>query len=64
VLAAIRGRDFATPDDVRTLTVPVYAHRILLAGASRRKSASVPALLEAILAQVPAPVEAWEKTER
>ncbi len=61
VLAAIRGRDFVTPDDIRALTVPVFAHRILLAGASRRKSASVPVILEAIVAQTPAPVEAWEK---
>ncbi len=64
VLAAIRGREFVTPDDVRTLVAPVFAHRILLAGASRRKSASVPAILNAIVEQVPVPVEAWEKTEK
>lgn len=62
VMAAIRGRAFVTPDDIRTLAVPVFAHRILLAGASRRKSASVPALLDAMIDQVPVPVEAWERT--
>ncbi len=61
VLAAMRGRAFVTPDDIRTLMVPVFAHRILLAGASRRKSASVPALLETIVDQIPVPVEDWEK---
>ncbi len=61
VLAAIRGRDFVTPDDIRALTVPVFAHRILLAGASRRTSASVAGILADIVQQIPAPVEAWEK---
>lgn len=29
-LALAEGRDFATPDDVQTLTVPVFAHRVVL----------------------------------
>ena len=29
-LAAMRGRDFATPDDIRDVTAPVLRHRILL----------------------------------
>ena len=29
-LAAIEGRDFVTPDDVRTMAVPVLSHRIVL----------------------------------
>ena len=64
VFAAIRGREFVTPDDIRALVGPVFAHRILLAGASRRKSASVPAILAAIVDQVPVPVEAWERMEK
>lgn len=63
VLAAIRGRAFVTPDDIRTLAVPVMAHRILLAGASRRKSTSVSTLLNNILEQMTVPVETWEKAE-
>ena len=62
----VLDQDLATlaPDDIRTLVIPVFAHRILLAGASRRKSASVPAILNTIVEQVPVPVEAWEKTEK
>ena len=29
-LAVIRGRDFVVPDDVKTLTEPVLAHRLVL----------------------------------
>jgi MoxR-like ATPase len=28
--AAIRGRDFITPDDIREVTLPVLAHRVIL----------------------------------
>ena len=31
-LAAIRGRDYVIPDDVKELAVPVLAHRVLLRG--------------------------------
>ena len=29
-LAAVEGRDFATPDDVKRLVLPVFAHRVVL----------------------------------
>jgi MoxR-like ATPase len=29
-LAAIRGRDHVLPDDIKTLAVPVLAHRLML----------------------------------
>ena len=33
-LAAIRGRDYVIPDDVKELAVPVLAHRMVLRGIS------------------------------
>ena len=33
-LAAIRGRDYVIPDDVKDLAVPVLAHRVILRGIS------------------------------
>lgn len=33
-LAAVRGRDYVIPDDVKELAVPVLAHRIVLRGVS------------------------------
>jgi len=29
-LAAVEGRDYATPDDVKRLTLPVFAHRVVV----------------------------------
>ena len=38
-LAAIRGRDYVIPDDVKELAVPVLAHRIILRGSRRGMTA-------------------------
>ena len=53
--AALDGRDYTIPDDVRSLAVPVLAHRILLtaeAQIARRTSRSV---IESIVASTPIP---------
>ena len=39
-LAAIRGRDFVIPDDVKELAVPVLAHRIIMRGISYQTDSS------------------------
>ena len=31
-LALVEGRDFVVPDDVKRLTIPVLAHRIIVKG--------------------------------
>ena len=54
-LAAIRGRDYVIPDDVKALAAPVLAHRIILRGASYKLSAE--GLIADVLAAVPAPTE-------
>ena len=36
-LSLIRGRDFVTPDDVKELTVPVLAHRLILTPEARAR---------------------------
>ena len=33
--ALVDGRDFATPDDVKSLTIPVFAHRVVCQGVLR-----------------------------
>ena len=37
-LAAIRGRDYVIPDDVKELAQPVLAHRIIMRGVSSQGS--------------------------
>jgi MoxR-like ATPase len=54
-LAALRRRDFVLPDDVKAMTVPALAHRLVLKPelwASRVTAAQV---VQSLLAQVPAP---------
>ncbi len=55
-LAAIRGRDFVIPDDVKALAVPVLAHRTVMRGISYQTDST--AFLQELLRQVPAPTEA------
>ena len=56
--AAIAGRDFVTPDDVKKMAGPVLAYGIICKGYTVMKSGN-PALekVKELLARVPAPVE-------
>lgn len=54
-LAAIRGRDFVLPDDVKELAGSVLTHRIILRHEDRAKGASAGAIMAEILAKVPVP---------
>jgi MoxR-like ATPase len=53
--AAIQGRDFVIPDDVRTLTLPVLRHRILIKPEAEIEGITPDAVIENILQQVNAP---------
>ena len=58
-LAAVEGRDYATPDDVKRMTVPVFAHRVLMsarAAAGQRWAGAAEKILEEILMQVDVPL--------
>ena len=53
--ALLDGRDFVIPDDVKRLWKPLLRHRILLSPAAEVDGIGTDALLDQILAQVPAP---------
>ena len=55
-LAAIHGRDYVIPDDVKALAVPVLAHRIILRAARRGMTAQE--FIADILAHTAVPTEA------
>ncbi len=57
-LAAIRGRGYVIPDDVKLLARPTLAHRIIVAPAARVRGVTSLAILEEILQSVPVP-GAW-----
>ncbi|HJA92534.1 MAG TPA: MoxR family ATPase [Candidatus Eisenbergiella merdipullorum] len=59
-LACMEGRGFVIPDDVKELAPDVLAHRLIFSfGNSRQEDAL--RLMEEILAQVPVPVEDFER---
>ncbi|MCW5578683.1 MAG: AAA family ATPase, partial [Dokdonella sp.] len=53
--AAIDGRDFATPDDVRAIAKPALRHRLSLAPEMQIEGRRIDDVLEALLAKVEAP---------
>ena len=55
-LAAIRGRDYVIPDDVKELAVPVLAHRVLLRGINYQQDSGD--FIRELLGKVAVPTEA------
>jgi MoxR-like ATPase len=53
--AAIRGRDFVTPDDIKAMAVPVLEHRIILRPEFEIEGVSVAEVIGQILQQVAVP---------
>ena len=54
-LAASRGRDYSTPDDVKELAVPVLAHRLVLRHTGRSHQMTSSDVIQEILTTVPVP---------
>jgi MoxR-like ATPase len=55
-LAAIRGRTYVLPDDVKVLAPYVLPHRLLLSSSARLRGRDTGAIVAELLATVPAPV--------
>lgn len=53
--AAISGRNFVVPDDVRSVAVPVLAHRLVLTSEARAARRSTADLVKQLLTRVPVP---------
>jgi MoxR-like ATPase len=53
--AALSGRDFVSPDDVRAVGAPVLEHRLILRPESELEGVRVAEVLERILHEVPVP---------
>jgi len=56
--AAIQGRDFVLPDDVKLMAPAVFSHRIIISPQAQLRGRSSAQLIEDIVASVPVPVEA------
>jgi len=54
-VAALAGRDFVLPDDIKSLAVPVLAHRVIVGPAARLRELSAEKIVEEILENLPVP---------
>ena len=55
--AALDGRDFVIPDDVKALAIPVLSHRLIVASNARLRGRTAAQIIREILAGVPVPIE-------
>jgi MoxR-like ATPase len=53
--AALDGRDYVIPDDVKALVNATLAHRVIIAPAARIKGVNAPDVLDELLAKTPVP---------
>jgi MoxR-like ATPase len=53
--AALQGRDYVLPDDIKALAVPALRHRIVLAPGAEIEGLSTEAVVRQIVEQVPVP---------
>ena len=55
--AALDGRDFVTPDDVKAMAESVLAHRMILTSNSRLRGRTTEQIVNQVLGSVPVPIE-------
>ena len=55
--AALDGRDFVIPDDVKAMAEPVLAHRLILTSGARLRGLVPEQIVAGILNSLPAPIE-------
>jgi MoxR-like ATPase len=53
--AAMAGRDYVLPDDIKSLAVPTLAHRVILGPGARLRDLTSQQIIEEILSGVPVP---------
>ena len=55
-IAAVRGRDFVQPDDVKRMAGPVLTHRVIVKPESRLRKVTADHIVREIVAEVPVPI--------
>ncbi|MHC4164616.1 MAG: AAA family ATPase, partial [Planctomycetota bacterium] len=53
--AALAGRDYVIPDDVKALAIPALRHRIVLAPGTEIEGSTTDGVIQELIGQVPAP---------
>jgi MoxR-like ATPase len=52
-MAALHGRDYVLPDDIKALAIPVMAHRVIVGPAARLRELSAEKLVQEIMDKAP-----------
>ncbi len=60
-VAALSGRDYVSPEDIKALAEPVLAHRIILRAGERREALSSANAIASIVSSVDVPTENWKR---
>lgn len=55
-MAALRGRNYVLPDDVKRVAAPVLTHRVIVKAESRLRKITAAKLVEEIIAEIAVPV--------
>ncbi len=58
--AAMAGRSFVLPDDVKAMVIPALNHRLILTAEARLRGQTTTGILQQMLTQIPVPVEGEE----
>ena len=58
-LAAVRGRGFVTPDDIKYIFPYIACHRLILSGGYKHKAGRAEEIISGILSSQPVPSENW-----
>lgn len=56
-MAGIQGRNYVIPDDVKSIIVPVLAHRLVIAPQAQLRGRNAQDLIQEIVSRIPVPVE-------
>ena len=59
-LAAMRGKNYVSPDEIKDLALPVLGHRMILKSGMRNRSTQIQEIVRNILEIVPVPTEEWK----
>ncbi len=55
--AAINGRDYTMPDDIKSLAAPVLSHRVVLESSMQMRRREASQVIDDVVSQIPVPIE-------
>jgi len=56
-LAAMEGREFVIPDDVKYVAEPILCHRMIVSSEARLRGRTAEEVVASVISSIPAPVE-------